>query len=69
MEAMTKKIRKLDIKKMEPIAREATRNALKKYIWPPGRDEHLTLGVFLTNSLCTHSRKFSGHRGFAGLRY
>ena len=29
---MTKKIRKLDVKKMEPIAKEATRNALKNYI-------------------------------------
>ena len=62
MEAMTKKMRKLDIKKMEPIAREATRNALKKYIWPPGRDEHLTLGVFLEEEYDIFELYFSGER-------
>ena len=47
MEVMTKRMRKLDVKKMEPIAKEATRDALKTYIWPSGRDEDLTLGIRL----------------------
>ena len=47
---------------MEPIAREATRNALKKCIWPPGRDERLTLGVFLEKEYGIFELYFFGER-------
>ena len=36
---MTKKIRKLSLKEMEPIAREATRSALKNYVWGKRKNE------------------------------
>lgn len=59
---MTKKIRKLDVKKMEPIAKEATRNALKNYIWPLGRDDDLTLGIRLEDEYGIFELYFSGER-------
>nr|WP_311465430.1 hypothetical protein [uncultured Ottowia sp.] len=39
-----KKIRKLSLKEMEPIAREATRSALKNYVWEKEKMKNLTLG-------------------------
>ena len=41
---MTKKIRRLDLAEMEPLARQATRHALKKHVWPKEKMKNLTLG-------------------------
>ena len=49
-------------KKMEPIAKEATRDALKTYIWPSGRDEDLTLGIRLEDEYGIFELYFSGER-------
>jgi hypothetical protein len=62
MEVMAKRMRKLDVKKMEPIAKEATRDALKTYIWPSGRDEDLTLGIRLEDEYGIFELYFSGER-------
>ena len=49
-------------KKMEPIAKEATRDALKTYIWPSDRDEDLTLGIRLEDEYGIFELYFSGER-------
>lgn len=59
---MTKRMRKLDVKKMEPIAKEATRDALRTYIWPSDRDEDLTLGIRLEDEYGIFELYFSGER-------
>ena len=59
---MSEKIRKLTIKQMEPIVREATHNALRKYIWPSGKDERLTLGIFLEDEYGIFELYFDGAR-------
>ena len=59
---MTKRMRKLDVKKMEPIAKEATRDALRTYIWPSDRDEDLTLGIRLEDEYGIFELCFSGER-------
>ena len=62
MEVVTKRMRKLDVKKMEPIAKEATRDALRTYIWPSDRDEDLTLGIRLEDEYGIFELYFSGER-------
>ena len=49
-------------KKMEPIAKEATRDALKTYIRPSGRDEDLALGIRLEDEYGVFELYFSGER-------
>ena len=49
-------------KKMKPIAKEATRDALKTYIWPSGRDEDLALGIRLEDEYGIFELYFSGER-------
>ena len=47
---------------MEPIAKEATRDALRTYIWPSDRDEDLALGIRLEDEYGIFELYFSGER-------
>ncbi|EHO5066531.1 hypothetical protein PL246_23465 [Salmonella enterica] len=55
---MSKKKKRLHVSKLEPIARDATRNALSKAL-ADGKEwltveqlRHITLGTFITDDIC-----------------